>query len=182
MKRVPLLLSFVLISCTSSILLQPHIDPQDGAKVIDSDAAIFIPSEDLTGEYEKFNILLGNKVRIPFGTPLKELTQETFAPLFNRVYYTGRRDYEITPYIIEVSISDFEVTTGYDTHLVIKCSVSTSDEVMFSDEFRGSGKGSIITIGDDRFKQDQIRRSAENAFIEAFQNMQRAFIDKMNGL
>jgi len=143
-----------------------------------ADAGIFIPSEDLASSPEQFNFLLGGIARVPLGTPLKELAVETFAPFFNRVFHTGRKDYEITPYVIEVNIKDFQITQGFDTYLVIRCQISTEDDIVFFDEFSGSGKGTAAAgLFDDKDKaRDQIRKSAEAAFIEAFESMQKAFI------
>jgi len=178
MKKYIILLCFLFILCTSSIHLQPHISSASGMKLHNADAGIFISSEDLAFAHEQFNFLLGGKARVPLGTPLKEMALETFAPFFNKVLYIGRKDYEVTPYVIEVNIKDFQITQGFDTYLVIRCQVSTEDDIVFFDEFAGSGKGTAAAgLFDDKgIARDQIRKSAEAAFIEAFENMQRAFI------
>jgi len=182
MKKVLVVLSVIFIQCSSSVHLQPHIYSIRNTPAINEDAGIYIPADDLIYEYEKFNLLAGRTFKIPLGTPLKELTQETFAPLFRKVYYVGKKDYEAAPNIIEINVIEFEVTPGFDTHLLLKCQATTEDGIIFSEVFRGSGSGSFLIgmMDDKRQAKEQIRKSAETAFRQAFQEMQIAFVNQVN--
>jgi len=182
MKRILIVLVLIFIQCSSSIHLQPHIIPINNTPVIDVDAGVYIPSDDLVYEYEKFNLFAGRTFVMPVGTSLKELTQETFASLFRKVFYVGKKDYEATPNIIEVKIINFVVTSGFDTHILLKCQYATKEEILFSEVFKGSGSGSFtIGIMDDKGQaKEKIRQSAEAAFRLAFQEMQIAFVNQVN--
>ncbi len=182
MKKILIISILIFINCTSSIHLQPHLGHHRSAKTIDSDAGIYIPPEDLTFAHEKFNFLIGGNIRVPLGTPLKELSQEAFAPFYNRVYYIGKKDYSAAESIIELNIVEFRVTEGLDSHLILKCEISENNNVIFSDVFKGSGKGNAAAgfLDDKRYAEDQIRKSAEDAFIEAFSNLQTAFTEYLN--
>ncbi|MCP4727481.1 MAG: hypothetical protein GY863_20755 [bacterium] len=179
MKKILLITVILFINCTSSIYLQPHLGYNKPQKTIDNDAGIYIPPEDLTFEHKKFNFLMGENVRVPLGTPLKDLSQETFAPFFRRVFYLGAKNFDAAENIIELSIVEFRVTEGLDSHLVLKCEVSEEDRIIFSEVFKGSGKGYAAAgfLDNKSWAREQIRKSAEAAFIEAFSKIQTAFND-----
>ena len=181
MKKLMMLCCLYIFQCTHSVYIQPHVHVERPRQIIDEDAGLFISSEDLTNKHEKFNFLVGRNVTIPLGTPLKEIAIETFAPFYRKVIYVGRKDYEVTPHIVEISMFDFDVTSGLDTHLAIKCVVTTKDKIIFSDVFKGSGSGTAATglLDDKRHAEEQIRKSAEEAFAEAFEKMQVAFSTEM---
>ncbi len=186
MKKIILLTNFVLISsliirCASTLYLQPHVSPITVSKPFDSDAGIIISLMDFEREYTGFPFW-GGEIRVPLVTPFQDLAQETFIPFFNRIFIVSNRDYSITPYIIEIVISSFKVTGGLDTHLAIACTVSDIDNTIFSNNYDGSGVGRAWAgffggLFNKNWGQEQIRKSAEEAFIQAFKALQIDFAD-----
>jgi hypothetical protein len=170
MKKITLLTNFVLISsliisCASTIYLQPHVSPITVNKPFDSDAEIVISLMDLEREYTG-SPFWGGDIRVPLVTPFQDLAQETFIPFFNRIFIVSNRDYSTTPYMIEIEISSFKVTGGLDTHLKIACTVSDNENVIFSNDYDGSGVGRAWAgffggLFNKNWGQEQMRNSAE---------------------
>ncbi len=189
MKKIILLTNFVLlssliISCASTLYLQPHVSPITVSKPFDSDAGIMISLMDLEREYTG-SPFLGGDIRVPLVTPFQDLAQETFIPFLNRIFIVSNRDHSITPYIIELEISSFKVTGGLDTHLTIACTISDVDNTLFSNNYVGSGVGRAWAgffggLFNKNWGQEQIRKSAEEAFTQAFKVMQKDFADFLN--
>lgn len=177
MKYIVILIAFLLIGCTASVQIQPHIQPSNPSIVFDDNAGIYISADNYNQNNEKFNFLVGKKIKVPLITPLKEMSQETFAPYFKQVYSLGKIDYSSTPYIIEIDVVDFKVTAGLDTHIIIQCKVSTETMTLMSDTFKGSGKGfAIVGLNDDDDDAlEEVKKSAEKAFEQVFQNIRLEF-------
>ena len=174
-KLLVLFLSALFVTCASTILTQPHIPPMATITIIDADAGIYIIPADLTKEYSK-NSLLSGKIRMPLGTPLRDLSQETFSSFFSRVFYIGNKLNPRTPFIIEIGLGTFEVTFGLDTHLTIICTVTENEIPIFARKFEGSGSGTAwARLLGEKLAGEQIRKSAEEAFKDAFKKIQIAF-------
>ncbi len=181
MKKLILLAAFAFLQCTSSVYLQPHIYSLSPESSYDTDAGIFIAPEDMTFSYQKFNFLVGKNIRLSIGSSLRDLTSEAFLPFYNRVYAVGNIDYAKAPHIIEVKVIEFKVTSGFDTHVKLRCIVSDEEGTLFDDEFSGKGRGyAIVGLADeDDPALEEIKKSAEKALTEAFEKIQIAFNDSL---
>jgi len=167
--------SALFVTCASTILTQPHIPPMATVTIIDEDAGIYIIPADLTMDYSKNSLLSGN-IRMPLGTTLRDLSYETFSSFFSRVFYIGNKLNPGAPFIIEIGLGTFEVTFGLDTHLTIICTVTENDIPIFANNFEGSGSGTAAArLLGENMAREQIRKSAEEAFIDAFKKIQIAF-------
>jgi hypothetical protein len=170
-----LLFCFLIFSCASNtIFVQPHISSISVTKIIGDDAGVYISPLDSLRSYTKKSFFGGNII-IPLGASLRICAQEAFAPYFKRVFFIGSKDYRSAQYIIEVSIVSYEVTGGLDTHLNIKCSITSSEKIIFSGYFAGNGSGSagFGSLGPGGIlARDEIRKSTEEAFIDAFRKAQ----------
>lgn len=172
-----------LVSCASTIQVQPHVSSVSISKMIGDEAGIYISPLDLSKVHTQSSIL-GGEIRVPLGSPLKDCSQESFSTFFKRVFFTNTNDSKTAEYIVEVSLSNFNVTGGLDTHLTIMCSISKSGTKIFSGDFQGSGSGTAAAgfLG-EALAREQIRKSCEEAFIDAFKKAQTAikeFISKNN--
>ena len=163
----------VLFSCSArTVYVQPHISPVAVEKILGDEAGIYISPDDLSKTYTK-DSTFGGKFRVPLGSPLKECAQEAFLPFFKRVYFIGAKNFSDGSYVIEVSLTDYEVTEGLDTHLTLSCTISTSEKTIFSGDFTGDGSGSVKkSLFNEDMAREEMRESTEEAFIQAFKKAQ----------
>jgi hypothetical protein len=174
-----LLFSLLLFSCAKTVFIQPHIMYQATLSFIDDEAGVYISPVDLAKVYQK-STLWGGDIRIPIGSPLRDTAQQSFLPFFKRLHLVGSNSPEAAPYVVEIGLSEFEVTFGLDTRINITCSVSKGGESIFTGSFEGRGSG-IQAAGllGESSGQEEIRKSAEKAFQDAFQKAQVAFDESL---
>ncbi|MFC1562634.1 hypothetical protein ACFL4Z_01125 [candidate division KSB1 bacterium] len=181
-SKIVLLIFFSLFifSCSHTIHIQPHVSPVSAKKIVGDEAGVYISPLDLSGIHTD-NLFFGGYIRVPLGTPLKDCAQEAFAPFFRRVFLIGTKDFKAAQYIIEVSLANYEVTGGLDTHLTIMCSISTSERKIFAGDFIGDGSGTAAAgLLGESLGREQIRKSTEEAFVDAFRKAQTKFNESLS--
>ncbi len=171
---------FFIFSCSYTIYVQPHVSPVSTKKIVGDEAGVYISPLDLSSIHTHSSFFGGN-IRVPLGTPLKDCAQEAFAPFFKRVFFIGIKDFTAAQYIIEVSLANYEVTGGLDTHLTIMCSISTSGRKIFAGDFIGDGSGTAAAgLLGAALAREQIRKSTEEAFVDAFSKAQTKFNESLS--
>ncbi len=166
-------------SCARTVYIQPHVAPIALIKPVGDEAGIYISPADLKKIHTQSSFFGGN-IRVPLGTALKNASQEAFAPFFKRIFYVGTNDPTVSPYIIEVGMSSFNVTGGLDTRLGITCKVSNNGKTIFSGDFEGRGSGTAAAgFLSEALAREQIVKSAEEAFENAFIKVQQSFKDEI---
>lgn len=172
-------------SCYYTVYVQPHVSSISLPNPIDDEAGIYITPMDLAEIYKKssfrfrFNFWGGN-IRIPLGSPLREAAQDAFTPFFKRIFIVGTNAPSVAPYIVEVGLSDFNVTGGLDTRLSIICRVSKEGKTIFAGYYEGRGSGTQAAgLLSQSHAREQIRESAEKAFNDAFKKVQNAFRESL---
>lgn len=167
------MMCLVIFACSArTVYIQPHVSPIATAKIIGDEAGIYISPLDLSKTYIK-DSTFGGKIRMPLGSPLKECAQEAFSPFFKRVYFVGSKSFSDSSYIIEVGLTNYELTEGLDTHLTLSCTISTSEKIVFSGDFSGDGIGSAgKSFFNEDWAREEMRKSTEEAFIQAFKKAQ----------
>ncbi|MFH1069947.1 MAG: hypothetical protein V1794_10055 [Candidatus Glassbacteria bacterium] len=167
------------LSCAYTVSVQPHISPVVVPKLIGDEAGIYISPNELQ-KVHKQSSFFGGKIRVPLGSPLKESTQESFAPFFKRVFFVGSSDPTMAPFIIETRLVDFSVTGGLDTRLTIECKVNKEGQTVFLGNFEGRGSGTAAAgFVAAAFAREEIVKSAESAFKDAFLKIQNSFKEEM---
>ena len=163
----------VIFACSArTIYIQPHVPPVTAVKIIGDEAGLYISPVDLSKTYTKESIM-GGDIRMPLGSALKECAQEAFSSFFKRVYFVGSNSISDDSYLIEVGLTDYEVTEGLDTHLTLSCTIRTSEKTVFSGEFSGDGSGSVgKSLFNEDLAREEMRESTEEAFIQAFKKAQ----------
>lgn len=165
----------LLFSCASTVHIQPHATPISTTHQSEEEAAIYISPTDLSKVHSQ-SLFFGGDIKMPLGTPLKELSQEAFSPFFRRIFFSGSNSPNVAPYVIEVGLGNFDVTQGLDTHLTINCKVNKKGESIFVGDFEGKGSGTAAAgLLGESLAREQIRKSAEAAFIDAFKKVQTAY-------
>ncbi len=93
------LLSSLIISCATTLYLQPHVSPISTSKPFDSDAGIIISPMDLEREYTKSSIF-GGDIRVPLGTPFRDLARETFTPFLIEYFSLVTKIFQLIPLLL----------------------------------------------------------------------------------
>jgi len=173
----------LLVGCTHTVLLQPHIGFSPVPRVFgDKKAGLYISSAQLQQTYTT-STFFGGKMVIPLGTPLKELSYETFLPFYKEVIILPLRSFEDVDHIIEVSIDKFHVTEGLDAKATVSCTITDKNGIIFSGSWLGEGKGTAAAgLLSDSSAREQIRKASEEALTQAFQQMKKAFKEKIEKL
>jgi hypothetical protein len=164
------LLLLLTLACTRHYLvIQPHMGTVAQREVAADFAGIYIPNSTLNMEYET-RTFFGGKTLITLGTAVKDLSQETFAPFYRRTFYQARRDYVDIDHLIEVSIDNFKMTEGLDSHVKISIAISDEELTIWSGSFEGKGSGTAAAgLGDSAAARSQLSMSASAAFLDAFE-------------
>ena len=166
----------LLMGCGAhSIILQPHVGLGDAVGILKGKkAGVFIPSDLLTLQYEKYS-MMGGGIIIPLGSPVRDLALETFLPFYDQVTQIADKDYEGIDHLIEVNLDNFEVTGGLDTIATISCTISDNEGQIFSGSWEG--KGSSAGFWADSLAREEIRKSSSEALTQAFLMLRAAYIE-----
>jgi len=168
----------LLIGCAHTIMLQPHIDVGDAVGLLKGKkAVIFIPSDVLAKEYTSHSFFGGNII-IPLGSPVRDLTLETFLPFYDQVTSISAKNYEGTGHLIEVDIVNFEVDQGLDVRATISCIISDIEGQIFSGSWVGEGEGEAAAgFFSGSMAREQVRKSSNKALLQAFTMLREAYIE-----
>ena len=168
----------LLIGCAHTVMLQPHMGV--GAKVgilKGKTAGVFIPSYVLTREFKTHSFFGGNII-VPLGSPVRDLSMEAFMPFYDQVTLVAAKNYEVIDHLIEVSLDDFDVTTGLDAKATITCIISDPEGEIFAGSWEGKGKGTAAAgLLESSLAREQIRKAGNEALTQAFQMMREDYIE-----